>query len=134
MDPRLFYDGGCPLCHRAVRFAVRRDRCRPPMRFSPLGGRSFERLLEDRGRPALPDSLVVLTATGELLARSEAARYLARRAGGGWRLIAKLSGLVPRAARDALYDGVARRRRRWFGRTEEVCPVLPPGLRDRFDP
>ena len=73
-------------------------------------------------------------ATGELLVRSEAARYLARRAGGGWRLVAFVAGLVPRVARDALYDFVARRRRRWFGRTEEICPVLPPELRRRFDP
>lgn len=134
MDPRLFYDGGCALCHGAVRFAVRRDRGRPPVRFSPIGGAAFERAMAAQGRPELPDSLVVVTGAGELLLRSEAALYLVRRAGGAWRWMAALAALVPRAARDAVYDLVARHRRRWFGRAEEACPVLPPALRDRFDP
>jgi predicted DCC family thiol-disulfide oxidoreductase YuxK len=134
VEPRLFYDGHCALCHGAVRFAVRHDRGRPAVHFSPLGGESFERMLAAHGRPVLPDSLVVETAAGELLVRSDAALYLLRRAGGLWRLPAFLAGLVPRAARDALYDAIARRRRRWFGRVEEVCPALPPRLRQRFDP
>lgn len=134
MGPRLFYDGQCGLCHGAVRFVVRRDRGRPPVRFSPLGGATYERLLAARGRPELPDSLLVLLPGGELLTRSDGALYLLRRAGGVWRPAALVAGLVPRAARDAVYDAVARRRRRWFGRVEEVCPVLPPGLRERFDP
>ncbi len=134
MESRLFYDGHCALCHGAVRFVVRHDRGRPPVRFSPIGGESFERMLAARGRPELPDSLLVLTPDDELLTRSRAALYLARRAGGPWRLLAWLGGLLPRTWRDGLYDAIARRRRRWFGRTDEVCPLLPPGLRDRFDP
>ncbi len=70
MEPRLFYDGGCALCHRAVRFAVRHDRGRPPVRFSPIGGESFERMLTAAGRPELPDSLLLLAPDGELLMRS----------------------------------------------------------------
>ena len=134
MEPRLFYDGHCALCHRAVRFVVRHDRGLPPVRLSPIGGETFARMVAAGDRPEVPDSLLVLTPSGQLLVRSEAARYLARRAGGVWRLMAVLAGLLPRAARDLLYDGVARRRQRWFGRTEEVCPVLPPRLRGRFDP
>ena len=134
MEPRLFYDGQCALCHGAVRFVVRRDRARPPVRFSPIGGESFERMLEARGRPELPDSLLVLTPGGELLVRSAGALWLLRRAGGVWRLAALLAGVLPRSLRDALYDAVARRRRRWFGRSEAACPVLPAGLGERFDP
>ena len=134
METRLFYDGGCALCHRAVRFVVRHDKTRPALRFSPIGGASFERMLAARGRPELPDSLLVLTPEGELLTRSGGALYLLRRAGGLWRLLALVAALVPRRARDFVYDAVARRRRGWFGRTEQLCPVLPPDLRRRFDP
>lgn len=134
MEPRLFYDGHCALCHGAVGFFVRRDRGRPPLRFSPIGGESFERLLTAQGRSELPDSLLVMTADGELLTRSDGVLYLARRAGGVWRLLGRLGRLVPRRLRDAVYDAVARRRRRWFGRRDEACPLLPPRLRDRFDP
>ena len=134
MKPRLYYDGGCALCHGAVRFAVSRDRGRPPVRFAPIGGESFERMVAARGRSALPDSLLVETAGGELLVRSEAVLHLLRRMSLPWRLAARLCRIVPRAIRDVVYDVVARHRRRWFGRAEEVCPVLPDRLRERFDP
>jgi predicted DCC family thiol-disulfide oxidoreductase YuxK len=134
VETRLFYDGHCALCHGAVRFVVRRDREAPPVRFAPIGGETFELLLAARGRPELPDSLLVETADGELLVRSEAVRHLARRAGGAWRVLASLAGLLPRAVRDALYDFVAARRRRWFGGTQQACPLLPAELRGRFDP
>jgi predicted DCC family thiol-disulfide oxidoreductase YuxK len=39
--------------------------------------------------------------------------------------------LVPRPVRDALYDGLARRRYRWFGRRDE-CWLPTPDLRRRF--
>jgi predicted DCC family thiol-disulfide oxidoreductase YuxK len=39
--------------------------------------------------------------------------------------------IVPRPLRDAIYDLVARRRYRWFGR-RETCMVPGPGIRDRF--
>lgn len=134
MEPRLFYDGDCALCHWSVRFAVRRDRCLPALRFSPIGGESFERMMAAAGRPELPDSLLLLTPSGELLVKSAAVLFLARRAGGVMRIAAFFGGLVPRFVRDALYDAIARRRRRWFGRTEQACPILPPALRRRFDP
>jgi predicted DCC family thiol-disulfide oxidoreductase YuxK len=134
VEARLFYDGRCALCHGAVRFVVRHDRGQPPVRFSPIGGESFERVLAAGDLSELPDSLLVLTPDGELLVRSAAALYLLLRAGGIWRLSARLARVLPRVLRDALYDAVARRRRRWFGRTDEVCPVLPSRLRDRFDP
>jgi predicted DCC family thiol-disulfide oxidoreductase YuxK len=41
--------------------------------------------------------------------------------------------VVPRPVRDAVYDFVARVRFRIFGRRDEVCPVMPPELRARFD-
>ena len=134
MEPRLYYDGGCALCHGAVRFAVRRDRGQPPVRFAPIGGESFARVMTARGRPELPDSLLVETGDGELLARSEAVLFLMGRMSRPWRLAAGLVRAVPRVVRDVAYDFIARRRRRWFGRAEEVCPVLPDRLRGRFDP
>jgi predicted DCC family thiol-disulfide oxidoreductase YuxK len=39
---------------------------------------------------------------------------------------------VPARAADALYDFVARRRRRWFAAPVTACPVISPALRQRF--
>ena len=49
---------------------------------------------------------------------------------GAWPLLAVLLGL-PRVLRDVVYDRVARRRYRWFGRTE-ACLVPGPDLAARF--
>jgi predicted DCC family thiol-disulfide oxidoreductase YuxK len=39
--------------------------------------------------------------------------------------------VVPRFIRDRVYDGIAARRYRWFGR-REACLVPTPELRRRF--
>jgi predicted DCC family thiol-disulfide oxidoreductase YuxK len=133
-DPELlFYDGGCGLCHRSVRFVAAADRA-GRFRFAPLGGETFRALVPEERRGALPDSIVVRRADGALLVRSDAALHVLRCLGGGWRAVAALVALVPRGLRDAGYDFVAGRRLRWFARPEVACPLVPSHLRARFVP
>ncbi len=123
----LFFDGGCGLCHALVRFlAFREGSCR----FAPLGGATYRAHFPE-GDP--PPSLVVLHGDRVLL-RSGAALHLLRSLGGGWALLARLGGWVPRGLRDGLYDGVARVRNRLFRRPEGTCPRVPPSLQGRFLP
>lgn len=116
-----------------VRFVLARDRGGVVARFAPLEGQLFKERVEEAERAALPDSLVLLTADGELLTRSAAVLHVLRRMGGIWRPIAAVGAVVPRSIRDAAYDGVARIRARVFGRRDEVCPVIPAAARSRFD-
>jgi len=130
---RLFYDGGCGLCHRAVRFVAARDRA-GAIRFAPLGGGTFLRTLPQEVRAGLPDSLVVRTAAGRILVRAGALSHLLRRLGGGWALLGWMAERLPQVLSDGLYDAVARNRGRWFRPPEAACPVLSPDQRGRFDP
>ena len=129
----MFYDGHCGLCHRAVRFVLAEDREGKLFRFAPLQGETFQRLVAAEQRKTLPDSVVVLTADGRLLVRSEAFLDILRRLGGAWRVVAVVLGVVPRGLRDFVYDFVARVRFHVFGRREDLCPVMPAELRARFD-
>jgi predicted DCC family thiol-disulfide oxidoreductase YuxK len=129
----LFYDGGCGLCHRSVRFVVARDP-RGRFRFAPLGGKTFRAAVPPALQEGLPDSIVLRTADGSLRVRSDAALHVLRRLGGGWRLLASLLGLLPRRLRDAGYDFVVRRRARWFASPADACPLVPAHLRARFAP
>ena len=129
----VFYDGACGLCHRAVRFAMARDRDGSRFRFAALGGRAFRRLVPEALRAGLPDSIVVLTPDGTLLARSAAVIHILERIGGPWRVPGRLLALLPQGIRDLGYDGVARVRHRLFGRPADACPVTPPELRKRFE-
>jgi predicted DCC family thiol-disulfide oxidoreductase YuxK len=128
----LFYDGGCGLCHRAVRFVLWADPEGRAFRFAPLGGATFEAKVPASARAGLPDSMVVQTAEGVLLVRSAGVLHMLRRLGGGWRVLAFFFGLVPRPLRDAAYDSVARIRFRLFARPDDACPMVPPPLRSRF--
>lgn len=130
----IFYDGHCGLCHRAVRFALSEDRSGTAFRFAPLQGETFLTAVPESERAALPDSIVVQTADGQLLTRSSSIIYIAKRFGGAWRLGAILAQWVPSILRDSGYSFVAAVRHRLFRRPDETCPLLPPDLRRRFDP
>ncbi len=129
----LFYDGYCGLCHRTVQFVVREDREGNAFRFAPLQGETFSRLIPRAIRETLPDSLVVMASDRQLYVRSDAFLRILRRLGGGWRALAAMLSVVPRGLRDFAYDFVARVRFRIFGRREDLCPLMPPELRTRFD-
>jgi predicted DCC family thiol-disulfide oxidoreductase YuxK len=129
----LFYDGHCGLCHRAVKFVLRHDPDGRAFRFAPLQGNTFQALVPWDRRAGLPDSVVILTRDGALLVRSDAFLHIFRELGGAWKFLAAVLAVIPRRLRDAVYDFIARIRYRVFGRPQDLCPILPPHLRARFD-
>jgi predicted DCC family thiol-disulfide oxidoreductase YuxK len=124
----LLYDGVCALCNRFVRWIVRHDR-HGTMRFATLQGDLGQEAIRLMPQLATVDSVVLLYRDGAFV-RSTAVLEVARYLGGIW-LFALAGYLVPRIVRDALYDAVARRRYRLFGR-HESCPVPPPEMHARF--
>ena len=82
----------------------------------------------------LPDSIVIRTAEGSLLARSDAVVRILQRLGGGWRILGAIMAAIPRGLRNAVYDFIARIRYPVFGKRDDLCPLVPPELRRRFDP
>jgi predicted DCC family thiol-disulfide oxidoreductase YuxK len=130
----IFYDGHCGLCHRAVKFVLKHDRSGNTFRFAPLQGETIQSHIPAERRASLPDTFVVLTRDGTLLMRSNASLHILERLGGGWRILANILRVFPRGLRDLMYDFVARIRYRLFGRRDDLCPVVPPNLRARFDP
>ncbi len=127
----IFYDGYCGLCHRFVRFVLAKDTGKL-FRFAPLDSETFRKAVPESKRLGLPDSVVLLSAKGQLLTRSQAILRVLRRLGGVWRVIGIVAGIVPSVILDLIYDGIAGIRFRLFKRPEDSCPVVPPYLRDRF--
>jgi len=128
----IFYDGHCGLCHGLVRFVLSEDQSARPFSFAPLQGEEIKRSMRDSVRAGLPDSVVVVDENRNVLTRSTAVIYVLKRLGGLWFFSGTLFSLVPRALRDVAYDAVASVRKRIFGTTEEVCPLVPRPLRARF--
>ena len=102
------YDGYCQLCSATVRWVIRRDRKK---RFS-------FRPLEDG---ASDSDTVLLEEDGKLYERSTAVLRIASGLPFPWPLLGVFF-LIPRRIRDALYDWVARNRKKWFG-TRSTCYI-----------
>jgi len=98
------------------------------IRFAPLGGVTFQRLIPEPLRPGIPDSLLVLTAEGALLTRSGAVLHLLRRMGPVGRFGAALLAWVPGSLRDWAYEQVARHRG-----SQAACPRTSVSCDSRFE-
>jgi predicted DCC family thiol-disulfide oxidoreductase YuxK len=122
--PLFIFDGVCVLCSSGAAWLMRRDKHRA-FRYtsaqSPLG----ESLYQYYG--AALDETYLLLDRGRIFDKSDG--YL-RMAGilGGWWSFTRVSRLIPRAIRDAVYDVIARNRYKWFGKTD-CCKLIPDDLR-----
>jgi len=123
----VFYDGECGLCHRATRFLLAEDE-EARFHLAPLQGETMQAI----EKTDWPDSILVQTSAGDWLNRTSALIYIGRRLGGYWRVCATLGWVIPRPMRDAVYNGVARIRKRVFTQPEGLCPMVPPHLGERF--
>jgi predicted DCC family thiol-disulfide oxidoreductase YuxK len=129
----VLYDGVCGLCSRVCRFILARDD-RHRFDFASLQSPTGRSWLERYGRSA--DSLdsfclIANYRTAPALSdRSTAALAVTSGLGPPWSWLS-IFRIVPAALRDAIYDAIARRRYRWFGRSD-VCELPSPDHRARF--
>jgi len=125
----LLMDGTCLLCHGITRFVAARDK-RGVFRFATLQSRTGTRLLAQGGMPPGDPDTFVMVKNGRYYTKSAAALRVCLRLGGLWPLL--FAGIViPAALRDRGYDYIARRRYRWFGRSE-ACLMPAEDVRSRF--
>lgn len=125
----ILFDGACNLCDRTVRFVAARDAA-GYFQFASLSSPAAARLLSGVPRePALADS-IVLIEHGRIFTRSDAALRVARRLSFPWPLAWTLM-VFPVFLRDSVYDAIARRRYRWFGRRND-CELPAAGIRARL--
>jgi predicted DCC family thiol-disulfide oxidoreductase YuxK len=129
MKPIIFYDGGCALCHRFVRWVAERD-AEAVFDFAPLRRQTFSLRVPVTRQATLPDSVIALDEDGRIYQCSDAVVYVLRKL--GRRRLAGFIEVLPRFVRDSLYGAVAKVRYAIFGRKQEVCPLVPEKLRGRF--
>jgi len=126
--PILLVDGECALCNRAVRFFSEED-AHEVFRYATLQGSMGQRFVLKHGLAGL-DSMVLIenpsTPHERAFVRSTAPLRALTALGGFWKL-AGIGLVIPRPLRDGVYDAVAQRRYRWFGRVNNSC--MAPNLR-----
>jgi predicted DCC family thiol-disulfide oxidoreductase YuxK len=132
--PVLLYDGLCGFCNSGVQRILRND-TRKTMLFAALQSNFGKSVLSRHPDLEGTDS-VVLVEPGvqadqeRVFVRSDALLWIARYLGWPWKL-ALAAYVIPKAARDYLYDQFARRRYRWFGKLDS-CLLPSPQERSRF--
>lgn len=125
----ILFDGVCNLCNRSVNYIIDHDPAER-FRFASLQSGVGTALAAEHGFDVSELSSMVLIESGTAYLRSTATLRVYRRLSGPvcllWPFI-----LVPRPIRDAVYNFVAKRRYRWFGK-RDTCRLPTEADRDRF--
>jgi predicted DCC family thiol-disulfide oxidoreductase YuxK len=127
--PVVLFDGVCNLCNGFVQFLVPRDP-EGTFRFASLQSDVGQELLAERGLPTNDLESLVLIEGDDCYVKSSAVLQIAAHLGGVYGLLPPLR-FVPRRVRDQIYDFVAARRYRWFGRKDR-CTVPDGDTASRF--
>lgn len=127
----LFYDGTCAFCNGLVQFSLSED-VDKKLQFSPLQGQSF---IDKNITPPDDDSIVVLTSTGSIYHKGDAAIHCLKLLGGIWLFFGAILNIIPKIIRDKCYDLVGKVRYRLAGKVDpDVCQLLPLIYRKRLLP
>lgn len=125
----IFFDGVCNLCQGSVQFIIKRDPHRR-FRFAQLQSEAAAEHLKPHGvDPSALDS-VVLLQDGRVYTEARAALKIAAGLRFPWPLLGGFR-VLPDAVLNPFYRFVARRRYRWFGKSEH-CMLPTPELKERF--
>ena len=123
----IFFDGVCNLCNGAVQFIIKRDP-KAKFKFAPLQSTQAEQILTEELRDTL-DSIVFYDK-GKEYTKSTAALHIAKELSGPWRLFLVFK-ILPKRFRDWVYDLIAKKRYKWFGKRDS-CMLPTPELKNRF--
>jgi len=128
----IFYDGDCPLCHKAVRHILEID-IHKHFLFSPLSGESARDILTGPQKKLLDANSLVLvenyaSTDREFWVRSQAIFRIYWLADNGWEILGLLC-FLPSCIGDLFYRWVAAHRHQFKLKMPE-----DPGPKDRFLP
>ncbi len=121
----LAFDGDCSLCNGTVRFILRWER-KPKLSFLALQSEMGEQVSAHFFPDSKAPDSIILIHKQQVFVKSKAALRIAGLMGGIFRIFLVMK-VLPLSWLDAVYDWVARNRRRWFG-TSAYC-----GLNEKMD-
>lgn len=107
----IFYDGGCPLCSREIRFLEKRDRSVGRIGFDDISAVSFDPSLHGLELDELMARMHGVLADGTVVEGLEVFRRAYRAVGLGW-LLAPTGWIGLRPLADRAYSVFARYRLR----------------------
>lgn len=129
-QPILLIDGDCVLCNHSVNYLLQREKKNGPiLNFAPLQSETGKALMEYFEIPRDIETMVLIKNYSVHI-KSCAALRLTLYMKGLWPLLVVFV-IVPPPLRNLVYDYIAKRRYKKFGKTN-MCAMIEPRFRDRF--
>lgn len=125
----IFFDGVCNLCNNSVNFIIKRDKHKRFLYASLQSDAARDILLQFKIKNSDLDS-IILVEHGKLYQKSTAILKIAKQLNGLWRLNYVFI-IIPKIIRDFVYDIIAKRRYKWFGK-RSVCMIPTNDMKLRF--
>ena len=127
-QPILLFDGECGFCNKSILFFLAREKNKT-MHFVSLQSPTGKALLAYFEIDKKTDSIVLIKDYSAYI-KSCAALRLAPYMNGIWPLMLFFV-VIPPFIRNVVYDAIAKRRIKFFGRVEN-CALLPKEDKERF--
>ncbi|ASV66642.1 MULTISPECIES: thiol-disulfide oxidoreductase DCC family protein [Cytobacillus] len=128
MSKIILFDGECNFCDQSVQFILKRDH-QGDFYFASLQGENGQSLLRKHEIDPATDSFIYIE-DDRAYDQSTAVIKVLQQLRGMWKLIAAFS-IIPKPIRDKMYQFIAKRRYKWFGK-KESCRLPSPEIRKRF--
>lgn len=125
----LLFDGICNLCNGVVEFTIKRDH-KGKFKFTALQSVKGMALLKKFDLDASDFDSFVLIIGDNYYLRSSAGIRVLQELGGIWRL-AHVAIYLPRSIRDSIYNLIAKKRYRIFGK-RNTCMIPTEETKHRF--
>ena len=126
----ILFDGVCNLCNTAVLYVIKRDKEKVFM-FAPLqsdiGSKIIKKYTIDINKI---DSILLFEHDKGLYYKSTAALKIASTLSFPTKLLS-IFLLVPSFIRNVIYDYIAKRRYKWYGK-QDSCMIPTPELNSKF--
>lgn len=128
-NPVILFDGVCNYCNSMINFVIRQDK-KQQMRFATLQSDIAQNLLEYYGLSKDNFDSFVFIENGQAYLQSTAALKVLNRLPWYWQWT-QLFRVIPKFIRDSVYNFIAKRRYKWFGK-KESCMIPTPEVKSRF--
>jgi len=125
----VLFDGICNLCNKTVQFIIRRDK-KSKFRFASLQSEVGQQLLVQISFTFREINTLVYISENKFYSKSTAVLRIMRNLDGAWPLFYGFI-IIPRFVRDRVYNFVAARRYKYFGKRES-CMIPSAENKGRF--
>jgi predicted DCC family thiol-disulfide oxidoreductase YuxK len=125
----ILFDGICNLCNHSVQFIIKHDK-KGKFRFASLQSNFGKAQISNYQIDTNKINSVIYIKGNKVFTRSLAALKIVKSLDGFWPLF-YIFIIIPPFLRNCIYDFIARKRYKWFGK-KESCMVPLPELKSKF--